>query len=173
MHVGRLPADEAALRRYIEDLWIPYNRELETIVEGFALADDVDLVAEELAYRLDRHRAESYRGWVAVDGSHAADRLADVEGEFAGFVTTDIDECPSTFDRPDRLVRWDIYVRGAHRRTGLATDLVDRARARARDCGGEELELEVDVANERASTFYESLGFEPYRDIMVADATGQ
>ena len=168
MNVLPLPADEAAVRRYIEDLWLPYNRELEAIVDGFALADDVDLVAEELAYRLDRHETESYRAWVAVDGSHDEDDLADVDGDFVGFITTDIDESSSVFDRPDRLVICDIYVREPYRGTGLAQELVDRARTRARESGCADLTLEVDVDNERAIAFYEKLGFEPSRYTMVA-----
>ena len=168
MDILRLPADEAAVRRYIEDLWIPYNRELETIVDRFALADDVDLVAEELEHRLDRHGTESYRAWVAVDGTCDETDLADSDGEFVGFVATDIDESPSVFDRPDRLVICDIYVREPYRGTGLAHELVDRAGTRAREGGCVELTLEVDADNERALAFYETLGFQPSRHTLVA-----
>jgi ribosomal protein S18 acetylase RimI-like enzyme len=169
MDIVRLPADEAAVRRYVEDLWLPYHREREATVERFALADDVDLVAEELEHRLDRHRTEQYRAWIAVDGSHEADALADVDGEFVGFVTTDVDEAPSVFDRPDRLVIGDIYVRDAYRGTGLARELVARARTRARECGCAEIGLDVDVDNARALAFYEKLGFEPVRYTMCLD----
>ena len=172
MDVLPLPADEAIVRRYIEDLWLPYNRELEAIVDGFALAADVDLVAEELAYRLDRHETESYRAWVAVDGSHDEGNLADIDGDFAGFVTTDIDESSSVFDRPDRLVVCDIYVREPYRGTGLARELIDRARTRARESGCADLTLEVDADNERAIAFYEKLGFEASRYTMVASVEG-
>ena len=168
MDILRLPGDEAAVRRYIEELWIPYNRELEAVVDGFALADDVDLVAEELEYRLDRHEAESYRAWVAVDGSLERDDLAHVDGEFVGFVTTDVDESSTVFDRPDRLVVCDIYVREPYRGTGLARELIERVRRRAREIGCAELKLEVDADNDRAIAFYERLGFEPSRHTMVA-----
>lgn len=168
MDVLRLPADEAAVRRYLEDLWIPYNRELESIVDSFALADDVDVVAEELEWQLDRLESESHRAWVAVDGPHDAGNLADIGGDLAGFIATDVDECPSTFDRPDRLVVCDVYVREPFRGTGLARELVDRARTRARESGCAEFELEVDVPNERAVAFYEKLGFETSRYTMVA-----
>lgn len=168
MDILRLSTDEAAVRRYIEDLWIPYNRELEAIVDRFALADDVDLVAEELEYRLARHETESYRAWVAVDGSHDEGNLADIDGDFVGFITTDIDETSSVFDRPDRLVICDIYVRKPYRSTGLAHKLVDCAKTRARESGCAELTLEVDVDNERAIAFYEKLGFDPSRQTLVA-----
>lgn len=173
MDILRLPADETAVRRYIEDLWIPYNRDLEAIVDSFALADDVDLVTEELEYRLDRHETESYRAWIAVDGSYDECNLADGDGDFAGFITTDIDESSSVFDRPNRLVICDIYVREPYRGTGLAHELVDRARTRARESGCADLKLEVDVDNERAIAFYEKLDFEPSRYTMVASAEGK
>ena len=168
MEIRRLPADEAAIRRYIKDLWLPYNRELEVIVDGFSLADDVDIVAAELEHRLDRHETESYRAWVAVDGSHDGDDLAETNGDFVGFITTDIDESPTVFNRPDRLVICDIYIKEPYRGTSLACDLVERAERRGRESGCPELTLEVDVENERARTFYEKLGFEPARHTMVA-----
>lgn len=168
MDIRRLPADEAAIRRYIEELWLPYNRELETVGDGFALADGVDIVAAELDHRLERHESESYRCWVAVDGGSEVEPLAESDGEFVGFVTTEIDDAPTVFDRPDRLVICDIYVREPYRGTGLATDLVDRARERAREAGCRELELEVDVGNDRAIAFYGTLGFEPSRHPMLA-----
>jgi ribosomal protein S18 acetylase RimI-like enzyme len=166
MDIVRLPNDEAALRRFIETLWLPYSREREAHIDSFALAEDVDLVAEEVEHRLDRNRTESYRAWVAIDGTHDAARLADTDAEFVGFVTTDIDESPSVFDRPDRLVIGDLYVLERYRGTGLARALVDRARTRARESGCTELTLEVDVDNDRALAFYEKIGFETVRYTM-------
>lgn len=172
MEIRRLPAEEAAIRRFIEELWVPYNRELETTVEGFALAEGVDIVAEELAFRVERHDSESHRAWVAVEGASDEAPLAETDGAFVGFVTTDIDESPTVFDRSDRLVICDIYVREPHRGTGLAAELVDRARARARETGCSELKLEVDVGNDRAMAFYETLGFEPARYTMLTNVEG-
>ena len=166
MDIVRLPDNEAALRRFIETLWLPYSREREAHIDGFALAEDVDLVAEELEHRLSRHETESYRAWVAIDGIHDATRLVDTDAEFVGFVTTDIDESPSVFDRPDRLVIGDIYVLERHRGTGLARELIDRARTRARESGCAEMRLEVDVGNDRALAFYEKVGFETMRYTM-------
>lgn len=172
MNIRRLPTDEAAIRRYIEDLWIPYNRELEGIVDSFSLAEDVDIVAEELEHRLSRHEAESYRTWVAVESSHEESDLAEVSGDFVGFVTSDIDKSPTVFDRPDQLVICDIYVKEPYRGTGLSQELVERATRRARESGCAELKLEVDADNERALSFYDKLGFEPSRHTMVASVTG-
>ncbi|WP_254864082.1 GNAT family N-acetyltransferase [Halovivax gelatinilyticus] len=169
MELRRLPADEDAVRRFLEDLWMPYNRELETIVEGFALSDDADIGSEELDFQLGRLESDEFRTWIAVEGSDRGDAIAETDGEFVGFVATEVDACPSTFDRPDRLLICDIYVREEARGTGLANELVDRAKRRARECGCSELKLEVDVGNDRALAFYDALGFEPISHTMVAD----
>ena len=152
---------------------MPYHRDLEVAVESHGLAEDVDLVAEEVAFRMDCLDSADYRAWVAVEsGSDTATDgvpLAETDSELVGFVTTDRNEAPSVFDRPDRLVIGDIYVRDSHRGTGLAHELVDRAARRVRetDCG--ELALDIDVDNECAVTFYEKLGFEPLRRRLRVD----
>jgi hypothetical protein len=38
-----LPTDRAAVRRYVEELWLPYNRDLGATVDRHALALDVDV----------------------------------------------------------------------------------------------------------------------------------
>lgn len=172
MHLRRLPADEAVVRRYVEELWLPYNRDLEAVVDAHALADleEVDVVEEELAFRLDRLDEDGYRAWLAVDaGSDAVPvDLAAGDGDLAGFVTTEVETAPSVFDWPDRLVVGDIYVREPHRGTGLADDLLARAARRAREEGCAELRLDVDVDNDRASAFYDGHGFETHRRQLVA-----
>jgi ribosomal protein S18 acetylase RimI-like enzyme len=171
MHVRPLPAEEGPVRRYVEELWLPYHRELEATVECHALAEDVDLVAEEVAFRRERIATTPQEVWVAIDiqaGAGSGD--AGFEGEFAGFVTTDIDAAPAVFDRPDRLVVDDIYVRERYRGTGLARELVASAAERARAAGCAELALDVDADNPRAAAFYEKLGFEPLRSRLTLSA---
>lgn len=180
MEIRRLPADRDAVRRYVEELWLPYHRDLEATVDRHALADDVedvDLVAEEVEFRLDRLEVESYRAWVAVDGSRSGRKKddgnrVDVDDELTGFITTDVDESPPVFDRPDRLIVGDFYVREPYRGTGLARELLHRAAERARETGCSELALDVDVENERAIAFYEKLGFETSRRRMLVPVDG-
>ena len=176
MELRRLPAEEAAVRRYVEELWLPYHRELEATVDAHGLADDVDIVGEEVEFRLDRLESADYRAWVAVeDESDRADAPGDADladAELAGFVTTEVEESPSVFDYADRLVVGDIYIREPYRGTGLARDLIDRAVERAREAGCPELTLTVDSDNERATAFYEKLGFETYRRQMKVRADG-
>jgi ribosomal protein S18 acetylase RimI-like enzyme len=184
VHLRRLPAEEPAVRRYVEELWLPYHRELSRTVADHGLAGDVDVVEEEVPFRLDRLASESYRAWVAVDGPEGAKARAETEREEAegasvltdpenaltGFVSADVERSPSVFDRPDRLVVGDIYVRAAFRGTGLAHRLVRRAARYAEEAGCDELALDVDADNERARSFYDSLGFETRRHRMVVSA---
>lgn len=169
MDIRRLPADEAVVRRFLTELWIPFNRELEAIVDGFALAEDVDVVAEELDFRLDRLETNGTRTWVAVDGPRDGANLAECSSAFVGYVAVERDEAPSTFERPDRLRLCDIYVRDPYRGTAVARELVGRATSWGRENGCAELTLDVDVGNDRATAFYEKLGFEPSSRTLVAD----
>jgi ribosomal protein S18 acetylase RimI-like enzyme len=172
MDIRRAPAEKPAVRRYVEDLWLPYQRDLEAVVEGFALADDVD-PAEEVAFRMDKMASEGHELLVAVDSPGEADPdrgVADAEGPLVGMVVTAVDEAPPVFDRPDRLVVCELYVDGPHRGTGLAERLVNGAVERAREEGCPEVALDVDVGNQRAMAFYEGLGFETARHRMRVDA---
>lgn len=172
MDLYPLPADEEAVRRYVEELWLPYHRTLEATVESHALVDvpDDDIVDEEVEFRLGRLADEHYRLWVAVDGVTEDDAvdLAAGDGELAGFVATSVDEAPSVFDRPNRLVIGDIYVREPYRGTGVADELMALVRKWAEEADCPELALDVDVDNERALAFYERYGFEPHRHRMHA-----
>ncbi|EJN58568.1 GNAT family N-acetyltransferase [Halogranum rubrum] len=171
MDLHPLPADEAAVRRFSEELWLPYHRTLEAVVDSHALVDapDDQIVDAEVEFRLGRLADDHYRLWVAVDGVSENVDLAAGDGELAGFVATGVDEAPPVFDRPNRLVVGDIYVREAYRGSGLARELLARAAERARDVGCAEMTLEVDVDNERALAFYEKFGFEPLRHQLVVD----
>ncbi|EMA40646.1 GNAT family N-acetyltransferase [Halococcus hamelinensis] len=174
MEIRRLPAEEAAVRRYAEELWVPYNRELEAVVESHTLADDVDLVDEQVPWALEKLEATDYRIAVAIDTDEAGS-IAGTDATLAGFIATDRDPCPSVFDRPDRVVVCDIYVREPYRGTGLAHHLMSRAGTRADEAGCSEAVLSVDVDNDRALAFYGKSGFEPLRHRMrvdVADLDG-
>jgi ribosomal protein S18 acetylase RimI-like enzyme len=169
MELHSLPTDEAVLRRQAEELWLPYHRDLEAAVDSHALADEVDLDGE-VEFRRDLLESDSYRAWVAVDGvdDRSTVDLA-TDGTLAGFITTDVDPCPPVFDRPNRLKVGDIYVREQFRGTGLGRTLMERARDRAAEAGCGQLSLDVDVDNERALGFYETLGFEPHRKTLTLD----
>ena len=168
MSLRRLPPDREAVARFVEELWLPYHRELESIVESHALADGVaDDLDQEVSYWTDRLDDPAFVVWIAADASDETIPLG--AADLLGFLTTELEPAPAVFDRPDRLVIGDLYVRERRRGTGLADRLVDRAVARARELGCGELVLDVDVDNERALAFYERRGFSPLRHRLVAD----
>jgi len=170
MEIRRLPPEDKALRRYAAELWLPYHRELAERADAHALADwpAERFVERNVEFTRNRIEEEGARGWVAATASGAEVDPATApvthpDLELTGLLLTSVDECPDPFDRPDRLVVGELYVAEAHRGTGLADRLMERAErdARERNCG--ELRLDVDADNERAMAFYEKLGFEPYR----------
>ena len=169
MEIVRLPAERPSVARYVEELWLPYNRELSRTVERFELASDVDLIGEEVEFRLGLLEEDTYRLWVCLsDSIDEPVDIASIETDLLGFVTADIDRAPSVFEQPDRMVLGDIYVVPDHRGEGVADALVREVKryAQATDCT--EVYLEVDIDNDRARGYYEKIGFEPYRTIMTA-----
>lgn len=173
MEIRTLPATQAAVRRFVTDLWLPYHRELERTVARHALADDVDLVEEEVRYRLELVREPKHRASVTVDAPDGGDAMVtDDDADLAGFVTTDVAGSPPVFDRPDQLAIGDLYVREGRRGTGLARALVETANDRAIAEGCEELTLDVDADNARVLAFYDRLGFEPYRHELARRVDG-
>lgn len=165
-----VPDEEAAIRRFVEELWLPYHRTLESIVDPHALAPDVDVVAEEVEFRLDQSTDEDREVWLAVDAdSNESVDVTRSEVQFAGFISADVDEAPSVFRCPDRLVVRDVFVREPYRGTGVGHELIRHAAGLAREAGCEEIALDVHVDNDRAVGFYESLGFETSRRTLFAN----
>ncbi len=80
------------------------------------------------------------------------------------------------FVLPERLAMvWDaavvneLYVRPAHRGTGLADDLFERAldAAAGQSLPLDRVVLDVDGANDRAQAVYERYGFEPWGELVA------
>lgn len=144
----------------MEELWLPFNRELGEVVEAQGLSSEFD-IEEEIEWQIDRFDTSDSRLWVALDDvDDSTAPLEEIDATFAGFVSVDLETAPSTFDWPDRLVIGDFYVKELYRGDGLADQLVARAVQFARENGCEELALEVDIDNERALAYYKKLDFE-------------
>jgi ribosomal protein S18 acetylase RimI-like enzyme len=172
MNIRRLPDDDAAIGRFVDDLKVPYQWEFTELVDAFELADDVDHAAGERAFVADR-LADGNVIHVAVDTTDDAARdrpLAALDAPLAGFTRSSVDAAPDAFDRPDRLVVCELYVVPDHRGTGLADDLLASAAERARTEGCPEVALHVDVDNHRARSYYEKRGFEPAKEALRVDA---
>jgi ribosomal protein S18 acetylase RimI-like enzyme len=173
MHIRRLPAEDDAIARFVDELKLPYQRELTDLVAAFALADDGDHAAGEREFVAGKLEDGNVIH-VAVDAHDDAPRerpLADVDAPLAGFTRTSVDAAPDAFARPDRLLVCELYVVPEHRGTGLADDLLGAAAARAdaEDCP--EVALHVDVDNHRARRYYEKRGFEPAKEELRVDTS--
>ncbi len=160
MQFVSLSATEASVRRFIEELWLSYERTLEQTVKRFALNDDDELIDAEVEFRLDRLTEPEYELLVVLDTDDPVESIASTDAELVGFISTEIEDSPAVFDTPDSLRIGDFFVTEPFRGSGLATELVAWAvdRADREDCP--ELSLEVDIDNERAKAFYDRLGFE-------------
>lgn len=172
MQLVSLPAEEAAVRRFVTALWLPYRRELAATGLGPALATDVDVVETEVTYRLEQLETDGHRTWVSVGGLPAETPSAQVDlsngdGTLAGFLSARPGEAPPVFDSPNHVVIADVYVPEPQRGSGLADEMLDRARDHAREIGADALALDVDDENERALAFYENHGFETQRRRMT------
>lgn len=168
MDLRRVRSEEDSMRRFVDELWLPYNRDLETAVDSHVMAADVD-VDEIVEFRTDYFDDPSRRLWVALDGAGAStSALSEVDATFAGFLGTSLHTSPSKYETADRLSLGNLYVDPAYRGTGLADDLVARAVQHAREDGASELTLQVDVDNEHALAYCEKLGFDVARYQMRA-----
>lgn len=162
MEIRQLTADD--VDRFVETLWLPFAREMESYGEWNRLAEDVDLETESREYRRKQLADEDVRIWVAVDAT--SDTKMDSEadsGEFAGYVAASYHESPPVFARGNRVHFNGVFVHERYRGTDLATDLVACARDWARHLDCEELTVSVGGPNDRARAFYEREDFDVRR----------
>lgn len=154
------PLRAADIDRLIEELWLPFAREMADLDPYNALADDV------------RPDARVYRQ-SNLDDSDTATFLATDEDMFAGYAVVMADPSPPVFARGREATIQEVYVSPDVRGSGVATALMDRAEswARARDC--EYVTLSVTERNETARAVYDSRGYDGCRykmDKRLADA---
>jgi ribosomal protein S18 acetylase RimI-like enzyme len=177
MQIRRVRNEPDSMRRFVEELWLPYHDDLEAAVDSHVMsgAADVDDIVE---FRTDYFDDPSKRLWVALDDvDDPTGALAELDATFAGFLSTSLNTPPSKFATPDRLHLGNFYVDPAYRGTGLADDLIARAIQHAREDGAVELSLEASVDNERALAYYEKLGFDvakyrmrvPLEDVQIKE----
>ena len=154
MEIRRLREED--VRPLVEELWLPFAREMEPVAERNRLADDLDLVAAGVEHRADRLDDDEAATWVALDG-----------GDLVGYAAASVESSAPVFAAGDRLHVGELYVREPYRGEGVAGDLLDRVDRTAAARGCERVTLDVDVGNERARAFYEKRGFDVARHRMV------
>jgi ribosomal protein S18 acetylase RimI-like enzyme len=160
MQIRRVRNEESSWERFVEELWLPYLRELGRETGSWAVPEDVD-VDDIVDYRTDYFDAPEKRVWVALDDvDDSSGPLDELDATLAGFVGSTLRTPPAKFETTDTVHIGNFYVEPEYRGTGLADDLVARVCQHAREDGAVELSLEVDADNDRALAYYEKLGFE-------------
>jgi ribosomal protein S18 acetylase RimI-like enzyme len=160
---------EPTVRRYDHEadwagLWAlktAFERELGGADEG---------KAERYEAKLTEDYRAGYRGWVGDCVAREPDCIAVVEADdgLVGYVFV----LPAAFAYVwDAAVLNELFLDPAHRGSGLADDLLDRAVAHARgqDLPLDRLVLDVDPTNGRAARLYERYGFEPWAEMVAYD----
>lgn len=144
MEIRSLRADE--VDRLIDELWLPFAREMAELDAYNALADDV------------REDARTYRRTNQEDPDTAT-FVATVDGAFAGYTVVMADRSPPVFARGPEATIEEVYVEPDHRGSGIASALLDRAESWAETRGCEYATLSVNERNETARAVYESRGY--------------
>lgn len=141
MNVRPLRAHE--IDRLIDELWLPFAREMADLDAYNELAEDV------------RADARSYRREKLADESTAT-FVATVDDVLAGYVRVTADQSPPVFARGPEATIGEVYVAPSHRGASLATALLDRAESWAEDRGCEYATLSVNERNETAQAVYDA-----------------
>lgn len=107
----------------------------------------------------------SARSWLSAQMTFDGIRVAVVEDELVGFVTFEL--MVDQFDRrgQDGIVH-NLFVRAAHRNSGIGSTLLDRAETVLADRGADRIRLEILAANDEAVGFYRDRGYTPHRQMF-------
>jgi RimJ/RimL family protein N-acetyltransferase len=124
------------------------------------LADSPLAFLETLATAAARPH-EAYRARIAqaTRGSRLAQFIADPRGPLVGHAGGTV--MP---DDPATTVVFAVYLTPAYRGGKVLAELIDAVAQWSRECGRDELMLEVVTGNDRAVRAYEKLGFEEVGD---------
>ncbi|WP_049972436.1 GNAT family N-acetyltransferase [Haladaptatus cibarius] len=153
MRIRRLRATE--LVRFVDDLWLPFAREMAAMDEFDTLAEH-GVRANVFSYIKDRYSDDDIATFVADDGD-----------ELVGYVTVEKRASPPVFVRGPRGYIDSLYVVRSRRESGIATRLMLRAESWARRQGCEYLSLDVHADNEIAQSLYRRDEFEIKRHRMT------
>lgn len=130
----------------VDDLWLPFAKEMAELDPYNRLADDV------------RADAVDYRQTTLEDDSFAT-FVADTDGTIVGYTVVSYKESPPVFARGPEANVEEVYVKPAWRGAGIADRLMDRAESWGDDRGCDIITLSVNEANETARELYDSRGY--------------
>ena len=146
LHASEVPA-------FVDDLWVPFCREMAEHDPYHALADEY----RESVIEFRRER---------LTEDDRIDRVTVVDDELAGFVSAEVQEAPPVFAHDDTVHVNEIYVRPRFRREGIADELMATAESWGEQRGCAHVTLSVDAWNESAQALYEERAFDVTRHTM-------
>jgi len=144
----------------------------EEVCELFKLLDllHVDIAPERIREFSGPARSkERYQQY--TDGEKNVLFLAQDKNQFIGFINLmliDVPEEAMNIKRTFALLD-NIFVRENYQNKGIATQLMKKAEAWAKNKGASKIELQLYSNNKKALTFYQSMGFNPFMAIMDRD----
>lgn len=141
------------VERFVDELWLPAQEDL-AAGSPFTLKSDIREAG--IDHRRDRLTNDETVTYLASGNADRDERLL-------GFLTAEVQTPPPIFESDRECHINELYVRPSNRSRGVATELLAVVESWAADHGCERLDLNVTVANEIATAFYESAGFEIVR----------
>lgn len=152
MHIRQAsPEDAVAI---VDELWLPFAREMEAMDEYNALAADVRPAA--ISHRKKKLSQENYCSLLALE-----------DDALVGFTSGEIRDSAPVFDRGATLAISEAYVRPEWRQREIGSALLAALEAWGDKRGYETASLSVNADNHAAKALYERRGFEIKRLQMV------
>jgi GNAT superfamily N-acetyltransferase len=149
-----------------EELW-SLKEQFERTLGGETGGDDKAARYEAKLTDAYRHR---YLGWVSrcVAAEPRAVTVLDAGDALAGYAFLLPESMAMIWDA---AVLNELFVRPAHRGTGVADDLLEAALdvARGQNLPLDRIVLDVDPSNERARAFYERFGFAAWGEMVARE----
>jgi GNAT superfamily N-acetyltransferase len=90
--------------------------------------------------------------------------VAEANGEVVAHILATIQSYPPAFEIEQYGLVNDLAVSSVYRRIGIGQHLFHKAKEWFSKKGMERVEIEVVVANEVSTSFWEKMGFEPYKE---------
>lgn len=138
----------------VDELWLPFAREMARLDDYNALASDIR--EDAIEHREEKLTQAEYCAQIAVE-----------DDTFVGLATGEVRPSAPVFERGATLAISEAYVRPDWRQQGIASALLEALEAWGDKQGYETASLSVNADNHAAKALYESLGFEAKRCQMV------
>jgi ribosomal protein S18 acetylase RimI-like enzyme len=155
----------------------------ESLTVRRAEASDIEAVLELWHEFMDFHAAfgayfgraedsdEEFRGWLTqrLEADRSLLLVAEIDGRTIGYLLGADADRPPVFALRRYGMIFDLAVTASHRRRGVGSALLERAMEWFEARGLERVELNVLLANERASSFWRERGFTPFLQSMFRE----